>query len=176
MPHWWPGPSFGAAQPPPCSQIQWAPQLVAPNGLATLMAMAQDCAHGLCTSHTMHSVPLGTCVLLEIEKLFIKNRDILANFGVYWLGGVASVVNTGRPLPPHHYPSHYPLFYCPPPSAPAPPTMRRAAAPEWPARGGCESACVWQCEHAHAVRVCCMWWGMCGGIVGHVDGPWGGGE
>ena len=35
-------------------------QLVAPNGLATLMAMAQDCAHGLCTSHTMHSVPLGT--------------------------------------------------------------------------------------------------------------------
>ena len=52
--------------------------------------------------------------------------------------------------------------------------MRRAAAPEWPARGGCESACVWQCEHAHAVRVCCMWWGMCGGGVGHVDGPWGG--
>ena len=69
-----------ACPTPPCSQIQWAPQLVAPNGLATLMAMAQDCAHGLCTSHTMHSVPLGTCVLLEIEKLFIKNRDILANF------------------------------------------------------------------------------------------------
>ena len=59
---------------PPCSQIQWAPQLVAPNGLATLMAMAQGCAHGLCTSHTMHSVPLGTCVLLEIEKLFISDN------------------------------------------------------------------------------------------------------
>ena len=80
VPHWWPGPGFGGAQPPPCSQIHWPPQLVAPNGLATLMAMAQDCAHGLCTSHTMHSVPLGTCVLLEIEKLCIKNRDILANF------------------------------------------------------------------------------------------------
>ena len=65
---------------PPCSQIQWAPQLVAPNGLATLMAMAQDCVHGLCTSHTMHSVPLGTYMLLEIEKWSIKNRDILANF------------------------------------------------------------------------------------------------
>ena len=80
VPHWWPRPGFGAAQPPPCSQIQWAPQLVAPNGLATLMAMAQGCAHGLCTSHTMHSVPLGTCVLLEIEKSHIKNRDILADF------------------------------------------------------------------------------------------------
>ena len=94
------------------------------------------------------------------------------------MGGVASVVNTGRPLPPHHYPSHYLLFYCPPLSAPAPPTMRRAAAPEWPERGGCESACVWQCEHAHAVRVCCMWcvcwgelWGMWMGHGGVVTCP-----
>ena len=71
---------WGCPTPPLYSQIQWAPQLVAPNGLATLMAMAQGCAHGLCTSHTMHSVPLGTCVLLEIEKLFIKNTDILADF------------------------------------------------------------------------------------------------
>ena len=75
-----PGLALGVPSPPPCSQIQWAPQLVAPNGLATLMAMAQDCAHGLCTSHTMHSVPLGTCVLLEIEKLSIKNGGILADF------------------------------------------------------------------------------------------------
>ena len=97
-----PGLALGVPNPPPCSQIQWAPQLVAPNGLATLMAMAQDCAHGLCTPHTMHSVPLGTCVLLEIEELFIKNRGILADFWVCQLGGVASVVNTGRPLPPHH--------------------------------------------------------------------------
>ena len=74
------GLALGLPNPPSCSQIQWAPQLVAPNGLATLMAVAHDCAHGLCTSHTMHSVPLGTWVLLEIEKLFIINRNILANF------------------------------------------------------------------------------------------------
>ena len=41
VPHWWPKPGFGGAQPgPPFSPIQWAPQLVAPNGPPTLMAMA----------------------------------------------------------------------------------------------------------------------------------------
>ena len=86
MPHWWPGPGFGGAQPPPCSQIHWPPQLVAPNGLAILVAMAQDCAHGLCTSHTMYSVPLGTWVLLEIETLLVINRDIVAIFeSVGWV-------------------------------------------------------------------------------------------
>ena len=75
-----PGLALGRPSPPPCSQIQWAPQLVAPNGLATLMAMAQDCAHGLCTPHTMHSVPLGTWVGAEIEKLFMENRGIPADF------------------------------------------------------------------------------------------------
>ena len=71
---------------PPCGQIHWPPQLVAPNGLATLMAMAQDCAHGLCTSHTMCSVPLGTWVLLEIETLLVINRDITAIFeSVGWV-------------------------------------------------------------------------------------------
>ena len=86
VPHWWPRLGFGAAQPPPCSQIKWAPQLVAPNGLATLMAMAQDCAHGLCTSHTMYSVPLGTWVLLEIDTLLTINRGIMAIFeSVGWV-------------------------------------------------------------------------------------------
>ena len=27
----------------------------------------------------------------------------------------------------------------------------------------------------HAVRVCGVWWGLCVGVVGCVDGPWGGG-
>ena len=89
VPHWWPKPGFGGAQPPPCSQIQWAPQLVAPNGLATLMAMAQDCAHGVCTPHTRCSVPLGTVAFLEMVILLLINRDIFEVFAsvgcVVWL-------------------------------------------------------------------------------------------
>ena len=80
VPHWWPKPGFGGAQPPPCSQTQWAPQLVAPNGPPTLMAMAQGCAHGLCTSFARRSVPLGTWALLEIDTLLTMNRDITAIF------------------------------------------------------------------------------------------------
>ena len=152
MPHWWPRPGFGGAQPPPCSQLQWAPQLVAPNGLATLMAMAQDCAHELCTPHTMYSVPLGTWVLLEIEMWFVINRDITAVLGYfYWLSGVASVVSTVRPLPPHHYLIllYSTLTYPPPPAISACPLRAPSSSIRVACRGWCVSACVcgsmWTC-------------------------------
>ena len=37
--------------------------------MAMLMAMAQDCAHGVCTPRTRCSVPLGTVAFLEMVVL-----------------------------------------------------------------------------------------------------------
>ena len=45
--------------PPPLWQNLVGLALAAFGGHATLMAMAQDHAHGLCTTHKRHSVPLG---------------------------------------------------------------------------------------------------------------------
>ena len=125
---------WGCPTPPPCSQIQWAPQLVAPNGLATLMAMAQGCAHGLCTSHERHSVPLGTWVLLEMVMFMIINRD---NFDVFWsITWVVWLVLCTPSGHCHHTTSHLTIIYstalapAPPPVPAPPPSMRSAAAPE----------------------------------------------
>ena len=102
--------------------------------------------------------------MLEIEKLFIKNRGILAtyiNFGAYWLGGVASVVNTGRPLPPHHYLIllYSTLTYPHPHSLAVSACPLRAPQQHPSGLQGvvCECMCVWQCVGMHVMRVCCVW-------------------
>ena len=84
-------------------------------------------------------------------------------------------MHTIRPLPPH-YPSI--LTYSNPtlqhPTAPTRPTAPGALQLLLVACRGCmchgECVSVRLCVHMHAVRVCCMWWGMCEGVVGHVDG------
>ena len=55
------GPGLGPSvpNPPPLWQNLVDLALAAFGGHATLMAMAQDHAHGLCTTHKRHSVPLG---------------------------------------------------------------------------------------------------------------------
>ena len=135
---------WGCPTPPPVAKFNGPHNLWPPT-------MAQDCAHELCTPHTMYSVPLGTWVLLAIEMWFVIHRDIIAILGYfYWLSGVVSVVSTVRPLPPHHYLIllYSTLTYPPPPAISA--YLRASSSSIRVAcRGWCVSACVcgsmWTC-------------------------------
>ena len=58
------GPGLGPSvpNPPPLWQNLVGLALAAFGGHATLMAMAQGHAHGLCTTHRRHNVPLGAWI------------------------------------------------------------------------------------------------------------------